>query len=98
MPCCRGTSNWQKQKPRDQKTQRGSRLTLTAETTARLGKHGIGVDRTILTLAGSLRHVMASMPAVTLQDAAAHWARLGVGLNALGLGYVAEFKAKFFFG
>ena len=71
---------------------------LLAETTARLGKHGIGVDRTILTLAGSLRHVMASMPAVTLQDAAAHWARLGVGLNALGLGYVAEFKAKFFFG
>jgi hypothetical protein len=32
MPCCRGTSNWQKQKPRDQKMQRGSRLTLTKRT------------------------------------------------------------------
>ena len=29
MPCCRGTSNWQKRKPRDQETQRGSGLTLT---------------------------------------------------------------------
>ena len=44
---------------------------LLADTTSRLEKHGIDVDGTILTLAGSLRHVMASMPAQTLQDAAA---------------------------
>ena len=94
---------------------------------------------TILSLAGSLRHVMASMPAVTLQDAAAQLGaayvmidshngcnpeddgdymkelaasvRLalisalplvaeasGVGLDALGLGYIAQYKTSFFFG